>query len=98
MELSPLMPANYDIAPEHLKETLRNKSATKQKEAAQDFEAVFIQMALKSMRPELEGGIFQHGLADDVFSQFMEEAISKEIAKSPNNFGLADSVQKQNFE
>lgn len=67
------------------------------KETAQDFEAMFVQMSLKEMRPKLEGGIFNHGLAEDVFYQFLDEAIAKEIAKSENNFGIADQMMQQGF-
>ncbi len=63
--------------------------------AAHDFEAMFIQVSLKEMRPKLEGGLFNDGLAEEVFYQFLDEAISKEIANSPNNFGIADSVLKE---
>lgn len=89
---------NYSrFAPDHLKDVLRQKDETKKLEAAQDFEAVFIQQALKQMRPKMEGGLFNAGQETEVFYQFMDEAISKEIAKSPNNFGLADQVYKQSF-
>lgn len=73
------------------------KDLAKQKEAAQDFEAMFIQSSLKEMRPKAEGGLFNDGLAVDVFYQFMDEAIAKDIAHSDNNFGLADQLIKQNF-
>lgn len=67
----------------------------KAKETAQDFEAMFVQLSLKEMRPKLEGGLFNHGLAEDVFYQFMDEAIAKEISKSENNFGIADAMLEQ---
>ena len=74
------------------------KSANAQREAAQDFEAMFIQSSLKDMRPKQEGGLFNDGLAVDIFYQFMDEAVAKEIAHSENNFGLADQLIQQNFE
>lgn len=67
----------------------------KEHQAAEDFEAMFIQMSLKQMRPKMEDGLFNNGLAEDVFYQFLDEAVAKEIAKSPNNFGIADSVAKE---
>ena len=73
------------------------KAKATQKEAAQDFEAMFIQQSLKQMRPKPEGGLFNDGLAVDVFYQFMDEAIAKDISRSPNNFGLADQLIQQNF-
>ena len=44
---------------------------------------------------KIEGGLFNSGLAEDVFYQFLDEAVAKEIAKSPNNFGIAASVAKE---
>jgi Rod binding domain-containing protein len=78
-------------------EDFTKKNLAQQKAAAQDFEAMFIQSSLKEMRPKAEGGLFNDGLAVDVFYQFMDEAIAKEIAHSDNNFGLADQLIQQNF-
>ena len=75
----------------------QEKKKAKETEAAQDFEAMFIQQSFKLMRPKAEGGLFNDGLAVDVFYQFMDEAVAKEISKSPNNFGLADQLMQQNF-
>ena len=73
----------------------QRKTETGNREAAQQFEAMFVQMSLKQMRPKMEDGLFNSGLAEDVFYQFLDEAIAKEIARSPNNFGIADSVAKE---
>ncbi|MDD9898258.1 MAG: rod-binding protein [Candidatus Melainabacteria bacterium] len=79
------------------KEAIQAKQLKHTKETAQDFEAMFVQMSLKEMRPKLEGGIFNHGLAEDVFYQFLDQAIAKEIAQSQNNFGIADAMLEQGF-
>jgi Rod binding domain-containing protein len=71
------------------------KQKIKEEKAAEDFEAMFVQMSLKQMRPKMEDGLFNSGLAEDVFYQFLDEAVAKEIARSPNNFGIADSVAKE---
>ena len=94
MDLNPLQNQAFAIQPS---EDFSKKSLAKQKDAAEDFEAMFIQSSLKEMRPKSEGGLFNDGLAVDVFYQFMDEAIAKEIAHSENNFGLADQLIKQNF-
>ncbi len=73
------------------------KQAAKEQKAAQEFEAMFIQMSLKQMRPKPEEGMFNSGLAEDVFYQFMDEAIAKEVSQSQNNFGLAATMTRQNF-
>ena len=72
-------------------------SKSMQVEAAKDFEAMFIQSTLKEMRPKLDGGLFNDGLAVDMFYQFMDEAIAENIANSDKNFGLADQLIKENF-
>lgn len=88
---------NPYLSPEAFQKQQENLSKEKEIEAAKDFEAVFVQMTLKEMRPKLEGGMFNAGLAEDVFYQMMDEAIAKSIAHSENNFGIADQLIKQNF-
>ncbi len=70
----------------------KNMDDKRLNEAARDFEAVYIQTALKSMRPSESTGLLNGGMAEEMFMQFMDEAIAKEIAKSENNFGIADRV------
>jgi len=67
-------------------------------EAAKDFEAVFLQQALKEMRPKLDNKLFNTGFADDLYYQFMDEAIAKEIVNSSQSIGIAEQVIKQNLE
>lgn len=82
-----------------LTQVLKRGGAQKELESAQEFESMFIQSMLKEIRPKTdEDGLFSSGLGEDVFYQMMDEAIAKEIAKSPNGFGIADAVMKQNFE
>jgi Rod binding domain-containing protein len=88
---------NFDLMNDSALAPNSSRPKQKQLEAAQDFEAVFIQSSLKAMRPKLEGGLFNDGLAVDVFYQFMDEAIAKDISRSKNNFGIADALMKQNF-
>jgi Rod binding domain-containing protein len=95
MELNPIQTQTFALNDD---KGFMKKSANAQKEAAQDFEALFIQSSLKEMRPKQDGGLFNDGLAVDIFYQFMDEAVAKDIAHSPNNFGLADQLIKQNFE
>jgi Rod binding domain-containing protein len=73
-------------------------SQKKEVEAAQEFESVFIQLALKDMRPKPdEDSMFNAGQSEEMFYQFLDEAIAKDIAKSPNNFGIADSLMRELF-
>lgn len=94
MDFNPISNQSFDLNPIG---DFSKKNEIQQKEAAQDFEAMFIQSSLKEMRPKTEGGLFNDGLAIDMFYQFMDEAVAKEIAHSENNFGLADQLIKQNF-
>lgn len=98
MELNPLTNSNYEAyAPDDLKQVLEAKGAEEEKKAAQEFEAVFIQTSLKYMRPKMEDGLFGDSQKTEVFYQFMDEAIAKEISRSPNNFGIQDHVMRQQF-
>lgn len=99
MDLAPITNLNNEnLAPEHLKQVLNRRGKDQELESAQEFESLFIQSMLKEMRPKSEeDGLLGGGLSEDVFYQMMDEAIAKEIAKSPNNFGIAQSVMKQNF-
>lgn len=94
MDFNPIRNQSFDLNPVS---DFSKKDQIQQKEAAQDFEAMFIQSSLKEMRPKSEGGLFNDGLAVDMFYQFMDEAVAKEIAHSDKNFGLADQLIQQNF-
>lgn len=79
-------------------QVLNKRGADKELESAQEFESMFIQSMLKEIRPVRdEESLFGGGLGEDMFYQMMDEAIAKEISKSSNNFGIAESVMKQNF-
>jgi Rod binding domain-containing protein len=66
---------------------------SKKLEAAQDFEAMFLQISLKYMRPKLdENSMFNAGQAEEMFYQFQDEAIAKEISKSSSSFGIAEYI------
>ena len=99
MDLQPLTNLNNEaLAPEHLKKMLEKRGEAAELRAAQDFEAVFIQTSLKEMRPKpSKDGLFGDGQKTEVFYQFMDEAIAKEISRSPNNFGIQDHILRQHF-
>lgn len=74
----------------------KNLDKKKLKQSAEEFESMFIQFSLKQMRPsKTEKGLFSGGMAEDIFRQFMDEAIAKDIAKSPNNFGIGEAVVRE---
>lgn len=90
---------NANFAPEHLKQIINKNTQEEKVNAAKEFEALFVQMSLKEMRPKpSEGGFFNAGQSEQMFYDFMDEAIAKEISKSPSNsFGIADMMLKQGF-
>ncbi|MCE2928938.1 MAG: rod-binding protein [Candidatus Caenarcaniphilales bacterium] len=71
-----------------------NSTLEDKKKAAQDFESLYLQISLKEMRPKLEGGLFNSGLAEEVYREFLDEALAKEISKS-DTMGLQESLIKQ---
>ena len=75
--------------------TTPEKQEAKRRETAQDFEAFFMQMTLKEIRPKNSGGLFDAGMAEEVFHQFMDEEIAKEISKGANSIGISDAVYMQ---
>ena len=98
MDFNPINTSLYDLNLNEGIKLNRASSKLKEKEAAQDFEAVFIQQSLKQMRPKQEGGLFNDGQHTEVFYQFMDEAIAKDISRSENNMGIADQLIEQNFQ
>lgn len=83
--------------PAYLEQLGQKNAGEKQLESARDFEAVFVQMSLKEMRPKMEGGLFNSGLAEEMFYEMMDAEVAKQIAHSDANFGIADELMKQNF-
>ncbi len=75
----------------------KHAAAERQTKSAQEFEAVFVQMTLKEMRPKMEGGLFNSGLAEEMFYEMMDAEVAKQISQSDSNFGIAEELMKQNF-
>lgn len=66
------------------------------KDAANDFEAMFLQMMLKEMHPKSSEALFNAGQAEEMFYQFMDEAIAKDMVKTEQSgLGLAQAMQDQ---
>ncbi len=65
-------------------------------DAANDFEAMFLQMMLKEMHPKNSEGLLNAGQAEEMFYQFMDEAIAKDMVKTnQSGLGLAQAMQDQ---
>lgn len=64
--------------------------------AAEDFEAMFLQMMLKEMHPKSTDGLLNAGQAEQMFYQFMDEAIAKDMVRTnQSGLGLAQAMKNQ---
>lgn len=77
---------------------LRGKAAAQDeaalRESAQQFEAMFIQMMLKSMRDTVEKSELMGSDAQDLYQDLMDREISVQLARR-NNIGLADMLVRE---
>ena len=73
----------------HEREQIRN--------AAEMFEAYFLQMMFREMRRTTfdENGLFPRSQAEQVFTDMLDEEISNQAAASSNGLGLADMIYAQ---
>lgn len=65
------------------------------KEAAKQFEALFIYQMYSQMRESIDkGGLLDGGLANNIFQGLLDQEVSIEAAET-GSFGLADLIYKQ---
>jgi len=73
----------------------KGQNPEKLKEAAQQFEAIFIQQMYKEMRKTIpDDGLIQRGNADDVYTQLQDLEAAKVTAQR-GGIGLADLMMQQ---
>ncbi len=73
----------------------KGRDPEKLKEAAQQFEAIFIQQMYKEMRKTIpDDGLIQRGNADDVYAQLQDMEAAKITAQN-GGIGLADLMMEQ---
>ncbi|MCW8859520.1 MAG: rod-binding protein [Deltaproteobacteria bacterium] len=73
----------------------RGQDPEKLKEAAQQFEAIFIQQMFKEMRKTIpDDGLIQRGNADDVYTQLQDLEAAK-ITAQQGGIGLAELMMQQ---
>jgi Rod binding domain-containing protein len=59
---------------------------------------MFMQSMLKEMHPKSEGGLFDTKKQEEMFYQFSDEAIARDMIKSKQvNLGLGSALKKQYF-
>lgn len=64
-------------------------------EAAREFESLFLNQLLKSMRKTVEKSeLFHGGHAEDIYTEMLDTELSKELASS-GGIGLADMLIRQ---
>lgn len=64
------------------------------RQAAQDFEALFLNLLVREMRPKSEGGLFGDGLGSEIYEDLFDTELSKVMSKT-GQLGLAEMIEKQ---
>ena len=86
--------ASYDSAMFVAKQQNNLPQITKTKEAAQDFEAVFISEMMSHMFTDVKTDpMFGGGAGEDMFRSMLVTEYGKEMAKT-DGIGIADQLQK----
>ncbi len=77
--------------------TIKNKTHDKQelKKACQQFESIFLNYMLKSMRATVpDGGLFEKGVTFDIVQSMHDVALAEEISQN-GGIGLAQQLYEQ---
>ena len=94
--ISDVMIQQYQGKLEKLGDAEKNKiKDIKQiKELAGEFESIFTELVLKSMRSSVQkGGLIDGGNGEDIFKGMLDSEYSKAMA-SQRSSGIADSIEK----
>lgn len=79
-----------------LQQAQAEKDDQKLRAACEELEAVLIYRLLEQMRATVpEDGLFPASSAEKIYRQMLDEEYSKVIARSRDNFGLAEMLYKQ---
>ena len=85
---------NQATAPRTVK-AHKGQNPEKLKEAAQQFEAIFIQQMYKEMRKTIpDDGLIQRGNAEDIYAQLQDMEAAK-ITAQQGGIGLTDLMMQQ---
>ena len=89
MELGPIPPVQQRDGNQSTEEE------RKLRKVSQDFEAIFLNLMLKSMRKSVpESGFLPNGAGHDIYRQVFDEEIARSIARS-RGFGLSDVIYRE---
>jgi flagellar protein FlgJ len=81
-------------------ESLGRKAASAEdrealRKSAQDFESIFVNMMMKSMRSSVQkSGFLDGGNAEEIYKGMLDQEYSKMMSKS-GRLGLADTIERQ---
>lgn len=98
--MTPITQAESAPAADRTKSTAGNKQAQDQQqaklsEACQMFEAMFLNLLWKEMRRTVpKSGIMHGGMAEDMFTNMMDEAVSQASANE-GSMGIAHMLERQ---
>ena len=93
--LQPPIPATVQPNPLHTISGIDRSDRTAVREAAQEFEAVFLNTMLQNMFTGLEsGGTWGSGPGSDAWQGLLIDEYARSIAKA-GGIGLADSVERE---
>ncbi len=84
--------------PSHGKQVVQNTDAEdkKLKKTCADFEAMLLNIMMKSMRKALPGGgIFEKSLQKDIFESMYDQHLSEEISRGNNSLGIKEILFRQ---
>jgi len=74
---------------------LSTRDAKSLKRSCREFEAIFLQSMLKSMRKAIpDSGFFEKNTAQEIYQDMLDAEISKEMSKH-QSIGLADQMYRQ---
>lgn len=77
-----------------LRSGAKSNDAESLRQVAQQFESLFVQMMMKSMRNTLPGSSMSGGAAEETYQSLYDQQLSLSVAKG-SGFGLADMLVRQ---
>lgn len=84
--------SNVDSLEKNIRST---KEKEKLEEACKDFESIFVNQLMKSMRKTVnKTGLIDGGRGEEIFQSMLDEEYSKEIAKE-GRLGISDMLFRQ---
>ena len=99
MSITPLDPAQLRLSVSDrqladLRSRVQPRDAEQIKQSANDFESLFLNIVLKSMRDTVQkSGLLDGGNAEDIYKSMLDDEYTKMMA-AQRNTGLADEIER----